>query len=259
MAVVNLPVANMFSRASDDADVVSQAIFGTTVAVLEGDAKWSKIRTPDGYTGWVQSASVVPSDRPYAAKTVEVVNLFAHVYREKSVARHQPLLTLPFESRLELGTGSDEGWLEVTLPDRRSAWVQRGDVLSDAQKLDLTGMIEFSRRFLGLPYTWGGASSFGYDCSGFTQMLQRRRGVSMPRDAHQQEAWDGVMPIEKDALAPGDLLFFGPDGIKITHTGLYLGGGEFIHATTHERPVVQISRLADPHWTKLFISARRTK
>jgi gamma-D-glutamyl-L-lysine dipeptidyl-peptidase len=260
MATVNHPLANMFSRASDDADVVSQAIFGTNVAVLEGDAKWSRIQTPDGYAGWVESALLVPSDGAYgSAKGVEVTSLFAHIYREKSVTRHQPLLTLPFESKLELGPASDERWLGVALPDRRSAWVQRGDVLSDVQKLDVTGMIALSRRFLGLPYTWGGTSPFGYDCSGFTQMLQRRRGVTMPRDAHEQDVWDGVVPVEKDALEPGDLLFFGPDGKKITHTGMYIGGGEFIHATAHEKPMVQISTLSDPHWTKLFISARRPK
>ena len=258
MATLNHPVANMFSRASDDADVVSQAIFGTNVAVLEGHAKWSRIRTPDGYVGWVQSVLLVHSDRAYgSARAVEVTSLFAHIYREKSITRHQPLLTLPFESRLELGSESDERWLEVELPDRRTAWVQRGDVRSDVQKLDVTGMIALSRRFIGLPYTWGGTSSFGYDCSGFTQMLQRRRGVTMPRDANDQDAWDGAGPVEKDALQPGDLLFFGPEVGKITHTGMYMGGGEFIHATAHEKPMVQISSLSDPHWTKLFISARR--
>lgn len=249
----------MFSSASDDADVVSQAIFGTTVSVVEGDARWSKIRTPDGYTGWVQSALLVPADRAYATDGVEVVNLFAHVYRERSIMRHQPLMTLPFEARLERGPGSDERWLEVLLPDRRSAWVQRGDVLSDVQRLDTTGMIALSRRFLGLPYTWGGTSSFGYDCSGFTQMLQRRRGVLMPRDAHQQEGWDGVRSVDKESLEPGDLVFFGSDGVKVTHTGLYIGAGEFIHATGHENPVVQVSSLSDPHWTKVYISARRPK
>jgi hypothetical protein len=209
----------------------------------------------------VKAAELVAADRPYGsdARVAQVTSLFAHVYREKSVTRHQPLLTAPFEAQLVLGEGSDERWLEVMLPDRRSAWVQRGDVLTDLQRLDVTGMIELSRRFLGLPYTWGGTSSFGYDCSGFTQMLQRRRGVQMPRDAHRQEAWEGVEPVEQASLQPGDLLFFGPDETKITHTGLYIGGGQFIHATTHEKPMVQIGRLADPHWTKVFVSARRVK
>ena len=251
----------MFSRATSDSDVVSQAILGTNVAVIEADAAWSKIRTPDGYTGWVNTPHLVSTAQPYAAGagSLEVVSLFAHLYREKSVTKHAPLMTVPFEARLEPGTGGDERWLEVILPDRRSAWVQRGDVLAASPALDVSGMIALSRRFLGLPYTWGGTSSFGYDCSGFTQMLQRRRGVSMPRDAHDQAAWDGVVAVPRDALKPGDLLFFGPTLEKITHTGVYIGEGEFIHATTHEKPVIQISKLSDPHWTKVFISARRNK
>ena len=131
-AVVNQPVANMFSRATSDSDVVSQAILGTNVAVIEGDAAWSKIRTPDGYTGWVNTSHLVSTAQPYAAGagSLEVVSLFAHLYREKSVTKHAPLLTVPFETRLEPGVGADERWLEVILPDRRSAWVQRGDVLA---------------------------------------------------------------------------------------------------------------------------------
>jgi gamma-D-glutamyl-L-lysine dipeptidyl-peptidase len=139
------------------------------------------------------------------------------------------------------------------------AWVQKGDLETDAPRLDTAGMLTLSKRFLGLPYTWGGSSSFGYDCSGFTQMLERRRGVLMPRDAHEQEAWTGVAAVERENLEPGDLLFFGADAGEITHTGMYIGADEFIHATAHERPVIQISRLTDPHWTKVFLSARRVR
>jgi cell wall-associated NlpC family hydrolase len=64
--------------------------------------------------------------------------------------------------------------------------------------------------------------------------------------------------VEKEDLQPGDLVYFGkaPEK-KITHTGMYIGGGEFIHATAHEKPVVQISRLDDPHWTEVYAAARR--
>ena len=53
--------------------------------------------------------------------------------------------------------------------------------------------------------------------------------------------------------------FSDPAVEKITHTGIYIGEGEFIHATTHEKPVIQVSRISDPHWTKVFVSARRNK
>jgi cell wall-associated NlpC family hydrolase len=60
-------------------------------------------------------------------------------------------------------------------------------------------------------------------------------------------------------LRAGDLLFFGAGSGKITHTAMYIGGGEFIHATTHDHPVVQISRLDDPPWTRILVACRRIK
>jgi cell wall-associated NlpC family hydrolase len=65
--------------------------------------------------------------------------------------------------------------------------------------------------------------------------------------------------VEKSDLQPGDLLYFGASMEKITHTGFYLGNGEFIHSTTSQKPVLQVSRLEEENWTKLFVCARRWK
>jgi len=102
-------------------------------------------------------------------------------------------------------------------------------------------------------------STFGFDCSGFTQMLCRRRGIAIPRDAAPQAAWEGMVPVERDRLEPGDLVFFGESPQQITHTGMYIGDGEFIHATAWQRPVVQVSRLDDPHWSQLLVACRRPR
>ena len=142
----------------------------------------------------------------------------------------------------------------------KRGWVQRGDVTFDPKPASIDETIALARRFLGLPYTWGGTSSYGYDCSGFTQMLCRRRGAAIPRDARPQAEWGGVMAVEKEELQPGDLIYFGKGPEKrITHTGMYIGGGEFIHATAHEKPVIQISRVDDPHWVEAYAGARRLK
>ena len=81
----------------------------------------------------------------------------------------------------------------------------------------------------------------------------------MPRDADQQAAWSGVFPVERTDLQPGDLLFFGASAKNITHTGMYIGDGQFIQDTTNGHPVVQISRLDDDPWTKLLVACRRIK
>ncbi len=262
-AVVLKPVANMYSGPSEAADVVSQAIYGTNISVLEEKDGWAKIRTPDEYTGWMPASSFRRAEAPYASKGMvgQVETLFANLYQEPDVTKHQPVLTVPYETRLELvsAPAGGERWLQARLVDGRGAWVQRGDLVFDPRPASVAELIEFSKRFLGLPYLWGGTSTFGYDCSGFTQMLCRRRGVLLPRDAAPQARWSGAVPVDRNDLQPGDLLYFGSSEKKITHTGMYLGGGQFINATTHERPVVQIDQITDSYWTKLFVAARRLK
>jgi len=261
-AVVVQPVANMYSRPSLDADVVSQAIYGGNVGLIERTDGWARIRTPDDYAGWVPLASLRPGP-PYAAagRNAEVRSLFAHIYREPDVTKHAPLVTVPFEARLEVASESTEDprWASVRLPDGRSGWVQSGDLGFHAQPLTVPELLEFSRRFLGLPYTWGGTSSFGYDCSGFMQMLARQRGAAMPRDAQPQADWSGVQPVERKDLQPGDLLYFGASAKHITHTGMYLGEGKFIDATTYQTPMVRIDELANPHWAGLLVAVRRIR
>ncbi|WP_162601367.1 C40 family peptidase [Occallatibacter savannae] len=143
--------------------------------------------------------------------------------------------------------------------DGETAWVQRGDVGKKEAPLSIEETLQVARRFLGITYTWGGTSSFGFDCSGFTQMLVRQRGIEMPRDADLQAGWSGVISVDRKDLQPGDLLFFGSNSSNITHTGMYLGQGKFIHDTTHDHPGVQISVLDEMPWTKLLVVARRVK
>jgi cell wall-associated NlpC family hydrolase len=191
----------------------------------------------------------------------EVVSLFAHIYREASVTRHAPLLTVPFETRLEAVSkpSAEDRWLQVRLPDDRAGWIQSGDVAFHQKPLSIPEMLALAKRFMGAPYTWGGTSSFGYDCSGFAQMLERRRGVGMPRDAQPQADWNGLTPVKREELQPGDLLYFGSSDKRITHTGVYLGDGKFIDATTFETPMVRIDDLTDPHWSKILVAMRRVK
>jgi gamma-D-glutamyl-L-lysine dipeptidyl-peptidase len=287
MQIVVVPVANMYSGPSDSTDVVSQAIYGSNVTLVTARGEWCRIQTADHYKGWVPSRQLrlVQNGNGYATAgvVVQVQSLFANLYRESDVTRHKPVLTIPFEARLEVipeesadqsgdkkpaknaatakavKKPSPEGWLQVRLPDKRSAWVQSSDVSADAKPLAIPESIDLAKRFLGIPYLWGGSSSFGFDCSGFTQMLLRARGLNMPRDADKQAAWSGLVAVDRKDLQAGDLLFFGSSARAITHTGMYIGDGEFIHDTTNGHPVVQISRLDDQPWTQLLVASRRAK
>jgi SH3-like domain-containing protein len=264
---VNRPVLSMYSSATTDTDVVSQAIYGTPVTILGEKDGWAEVRTPDDYTGWVETSALVASGSatPYlsgSSKVIQVRSLFAHIYREASVTRHAPMLTVPFETKLEADPSSpqkSERWLQVRLPDGRTGFIQSGDIGPVTTNLTVPETIELARKFLGMPYTWGGTSSFGFDCSGYTQMLMRQRGYAMPRDAGPQARWERFVAVDRAGLQPGDLLFFGSAIEKVTHTGMYIGDGLFINATTHETPMVRIDNLDDAYWMKIFVGARRPK
>jgi len=262
-AVVVRPVANMYKQPTKRAEVVSQAICGSNLDIVGKRRGWLRVRTDDDYTGWVAASDTRRVRQLYAvtASAAEVESLFAHIYRQPDLTKQAPMLTVPFETRLEtIGEPApDARWLRVRLPDGRAGFVQRGDVTLDRKPITIDEAIALSKRFLGLPYTWGGRSSFGYDCSGLTQMLCRRMGAQLPRDADQQAAWPGVVPVDRTDLRAGDLLFFGSAADRITHTGMYLGDGKFINATTWMHPVVQICDLNDEHWQRLLVACRRLK
>ena len=242
--------------------------------MLEARGEWSRIQTADRYKGWTPSRylRIILTGDGYATAgpTVQVESLFANIYAEPDITKHKPVVTIPFEAKLEIvpddpkGAGqghqeSHEGWLHVRLAGMTLAWIQTGDTVADPKPLTIVESIELAKRFLGVPYLWGGMSSYGFDCSGFTQMLVRARGINMPRDADQQAAWKGVTRVQRKDLQAGDLVFFGSSEKDITHTGMYIGGGQFIHDTTNGHPVVQISRLDDEPWTHLLVACRRVK
>ena len=135
----------------------------------------------------------------------------------------------------------------------------------NAEVMRLNGFSRMmAKNFLGVTYYWGGTSSFGFDCSGFTQMLVRMRGIIMPRDADLQAAWSGAVAVKREELRPGDLLFFdttdsgaGSGSVHAaTHVGISIGGDEFVHAPSHTGEV-RVERLGSSYWAPRFIEARR--
>ncbi len=111
------------------------------------------------------------------------------------------------------------------------------------------GVVGIAMRYLGTPYVWGGASPGGFDCSGFVAYVYSQVGVSLPHYTGAQ--WNMGVPVSSSDLQAGDLVFF--DGLG--HVGIYIGGGEFIHAP-HSGDVVKISSISG-WYAATYVGARR--
>lgn len=249
---VNEPVVDMREEATENAKVVSQALFAEKVEIGQEIDGWYSITTPDGYSGWIPSKALIALPEPYMPNAV-TNRLISYVYGVKDT-EYGPIKTLPYGSPLFAREAESPRWVQVTLPDGVEGYIQRGDIASISSLPDKQAMVDFSVNFLGLPYRWGGRSSFGYDCSGFVQMLYRRMGVQLQRDSKQQILDDRFQTIPIEDLEPGDLIFFGRSAEKINHVGMYvgdfLGKQHFIHATVREnQPWIRVSRLTDPEWS----------
>jgi cell wall-associated NlpC family hydrolase len=111
------------------------------------------------------------------------------------------------------------------------------------------GVVGIAMQYLGTPYVYGGASPSGFDCSGFVMYVFGQVGVSLPHNAAAQYAYG--MPVSRDQLQAGDLVFFNGLG----HVGIYVGGGSFIHSP-HTGDVVKISSISG-WYSSTWVGARR--
>jgi peptidoglycan DL-endopeptidase CwlO len=171
----------------------------------------------------------------------EIERLRAEEARRQEILRQQAALRLSSQEAAEqhvidtsvIGAGAETPEAAIAPPSRYG------------------GVVGIAMQYLGIPYVWAGASpASGFDCSGFIMYVYAQVGVSLPHQAALQ--YNYGVPVSYDQLAPGDLVFFNGLG----HAGIYIGGGQFIHAP-HTGDVVKISSLSDSWYAATYYGARR--
>jgi gamma-D-glutamyl-L-lysine dipeptidyl-peptidase len=258
MYYVCVPTVFMRKEPHEESEVVSEALFSECVSLQKKDQDWCYIISPDQYGGWIPEKALAFCREKYDP-SFRTSRLASHLFKEKDVA-FGPMMTLPYNVGLYCLEEGDPRWLKVLLPNKKEAYIQRGDVLSEPKITTKKELCLFSERFLGLPYTWGGRSSFGYDCSGFVQMLYKKVGVDLQRDSSQQILDDRFHDKLVEEIEPCDLIFFGQSSKEVSHVGMYLDHGYFIHAVAAEyKPWIRISFLADPEWNGSIRPYRKIK
>jgi cell wall-associated NlpC family hydrolase len=127
---------------------------------------------------------------------------------------------------------------------------------SDASAANITSsqLSTEAKKYIGIKYRSAGTTTKGFDCSGYVQFVYNKLGVKLPRTSRSMYATG--KSVKKNALSPGDLVFFNTSGSGVSHVGIYIGKGNFIHSSSSKG--VSIAKINDPYyWGKRYVGAKR--
>jgi gamma-D-glutamyl-L-lysine dipeptidyl-peptidase len=242
LGVVTVSVAVMKTKPSHASELGNQLIMGMVVKMLKSESGWYFVQSlDDRYLGWMEPSHLALMTKEQADALARgpraiVTSLFAFV-RERPSPDGAPVCDLVVGDVVST-TGRSAGWTAVQLPDGRKGFVADADATDyqawkASRKITPEAIEQTARRFMGVPYLWGGTSAKGFDCSGYLKTVFRLNGLELQRDTDQQANEGVAVPTENDfaEVRKGDVLFFGPRAgvTRITHTGIYLGAKLFIH------------------------------
>lgn len=247
-AVASNSVINIRSQPKHAAELGTQGLLGMSLKVLDRKGDFYRIQTPDHYISWVDKGGITlmtanEIDTWKQSKKVLYTKNFGFVYAN-TTTDSEVVSDITLGGLLQY-ISEDAHFYKVKYPDHRSGFIRKNEGINYSSwlkesKATQDNIEKIAKTMIGFPYLWGGTSSKGMDCSGFTKMVYLMNGFVIPRDASQQinagKTVDTNLTFE--GLEKGDLLFFGTKATaekkqKITHVGIWLGNNkmEFIHAS----------------------------
>lgn len=273
-ALVNNSAANLRSEPKHSAQLATQAILGMPLRVLKKQGGWYLVQTPEDYLSWVDGGGIQRMNKEAFmnwADSDKVIYLNTYGFSYADANRSSEKVSdLVAGSILKL-SGSTSSFYKVTYPDGRIGFIHKGEsrLLSDWEN-SITAthesLTETAKTMIGAPYLWGGTSTKGMDCSGFTKTVYFMNGQIIPRDASQQVKAGSLVDSDKnwEKLEVGDLLFFGREATEtrsraVTHVGMWIGNNQFIHSASnvHISSVDPAAENYDESNTGRYLEARR--
>lgn len=222
----NLPVIPVRALSSHRSEMVSQLLFGETFKILDSKDSWLLVNLQhDNYQGWIDEKQIIEISQSFYD------SLGTEKQYVTGLSSHSVCLKIGLEEMINLLPGSTLPFLNETkfeLNDQEYLYLGESSI-PKAEEF-YSALEETAQFYLNSPYVWGGRSLFGIDCSGFSQIVYKHLGVSIPRDAWQQVREGLIVPSLQEAKA-GDLAFFNDEEGKIIHVGILLDESEIIHAS----------------------------
>lgn len=237
---VNVGFANIYRQDTFHSEIDTQAILWEELQVIEESGLFQKVLMEDGYKGWINIHQIAASRSLSSFSTGMITQ--PHVFFYEDAQRHSQVIRDGFAGMRIPLLQKKEGWIKTCFADGTEAWLEE-EALQPLPGLSREHLIAYARRFLGVPYFWGGKTPRGFDCSGFVQFIHKLFGIQLRRDSWMQFEDGRFVSDQGMAGQPGDLMFFSESGERITHVGFCLGSGLLLHA----RGMVRVNSLQDDH------------
>ncbi len=236
-ALVKLSIATLRCDPKHSGEVATQAVMGTPLRVIEIDDDWCRVQCPDNYIAYVPESSLQFVSESELKAWNDGFRYIVTVYDDRLVTQpggDETVSDLVLGCILKVQTLKN-GWAELCTPDGRKGWVLSSSVEYfdnwAKQDLDLDKIEKTAKRMMGSSYLWGGTSTKVTDCSGLVKVSYFSNGIILQRDASQQ-ALTGLKIADWHDAQLCDLLFFGNSSTgRVTHVGLYLRDGKYIHCS----------------------------
>ena len=273
VGTVNTDALRLRNEANTTSTILATASEGDTVVILEDAGNgWYKVdyNTVEGYMSGEYLTVSAQADVTIGYGLVQTGGSTLNV-RSGPGTTYSKVTTLSDGAVVSI-VGIDNGWYKIKTSSGATGYVSseymvtckdsagsRGDGTTAVAVASDSSMgqqiVSYAKQFLGVPYVYGGNGPNSFDCSGFTSYIYRHFGYTLNRTASTQLS-NGVA-VSKSELLPGDLVFFRYNtSYPASHVGIYIGNGQFIHASTNKYQV-QIDQLMTGHYANVYIAARR--
>lgn len=262
-AVVKLALASHRTGGKHAAEMATQTIMGTPVKILEYAGDWARVQGPDEYISYVPSNSLHKMTQAQFDAWKQATRYIVTAYQTRLTEQpgnDQTVTDLVMGNILEY-KGEACDYIKLSTPDGREGYVLKSEVKELAswadQKFDAQFISKVAHRLMGHGYLWGGTTTKVTDCSGLVKVSYFANGIILHRDASQQ-ALIGQRIEAKDwkTAKLGDLLFWGTKSGKVTHVGIYLKDGEYIHCSGRVK-INSVDPNAKNYLTTPFLSISR--